>query len=586
MDFDSKNTILAFILIISVIIFTQTDFYLKLVDPEGYNKRQQQLNQPETIQQTQSQESVEQQVEEPVAAESESQKTSQKPFVPSSKSKIVAQIEDLQSGKTEEFIYVETSLYEVVLTTRGGNILQWKLKNFMGPDSEYVNLFRPNSYGNFSLSFLTVNGDSLSTSDYIFESGSLGNITVYDSKTISFTLDMGNGRSISKNYTFHDKRYMIDYKINFSGLYDLVANKRYFISAPNGMASTEQRVKEDMQYAKAAVYSNENIEDGYKTNEKVYKESGQIEWAAVRTKYFAIYIVPEQETAESVTIQGFEDPVANKDTNLKRYSITMSMPYLGDGTTEPSFNLYLGPLEYDTLKKYDKGFEDFMDFGWSFIKPFSKFILWLFKKMHTVIPNYGVVLLFFAVVIKIVVYPLTHKSYESMQKMQQIQPKLKELQEKHKDDPQKLNKATMNLYKQEGVNPAGGCLPMLIQMPLLIGLFVIFRTTIELRGEGFIWWINDLSAPDTIFTLPFSIPFYGQHVNILPIFMMVTIFLQQKMSSTDPKQKMLVYFMPIFLFLLFNHFPSGLNLYYALFNLLSIIQQKYLVPKHQKKRAA
>jgi YidC/Oxa1 family membrane protein insertase len=127
----------------------------------------------------------------------------------------------------------------------------------------------------------------------------------------------------------------------------------------------------------------------------------------------------------------------------------------------------------------------------------------------------------------------------------------------------------------------GGCLPMLIQMPLLFGLFIVFRTTIELRGEGFMLWITDLSAPDTIYTFPgnFSLLMYGNTVNILPLLMGVTMFIQQKMTVTDPKQKMMVYFMPIFMTLLFNSFPSGLNLYYTLFNALSILQQKYLTPK-------
>ena len=127
----------------------------------------------------------------------------------------------------------------------------------------------------------------------------------------------------------------------------------------------------------------------------------------------------------------------------------------------------------------------------------------------------------------------------------------------------------------------GGCLPMVIQMPLLFGLFIIFRTTIELRGQGFIFWITDLSAPDTIYAFPggFSLPIYGDSVNILPLVMGITMFFQQKMTVTDPKQKMMVYFMPIFLTLLFNSFPSGLNLYYALFNFLTILQQKYLTPK-------
>jgi len=181
--------------------------------------------------------------------------------------------------------------------------------------------------------------------------------------------------------------------------------------------------------------------------------------------------------------------------------------------------------------------------------------------------------------IKIIVHPLTRKSYVSMQKMQTLQPKLNELKEKYGKDPQRLNKETMKLYKESGINPLSGCLPTLLQLPLLWAIFIVFRNTIELRDAAFIWWIKDLSAPDTILKLPFSIPFYGDLVNILPLFMGVTMFIQQKMTMKDPKQKAMIYFMPIFLTLLFNSFPSGLNLYYALFNLFSILQQKYFPPK-------
>ena len=163
-----------------------------------------------------------------------------------------------------------------------------------------------------------------------------------------------------------------------------------------------------------------------------------------------------------------------------------------------------------------------------------------------------------------------------MKKMQLVQQLMTELRDNYKGDSQRLNKEMMKLYKDHGVNPLGGCLPMLPQMPLLIGLFIVFRSTIELRGAEFIWWISDLSKPDTIFTLPFSLPIYGNHVTVLPIVMALSMFLQQKSTISDPRQKMMIYFMPVFFLLLFNTFPSGLNLYYTLFNFLTILQQKFV----------
>jgi YidC/Oxa1 family membrane protein insertase len=167
--------------------------------------------------------------------------------------------------------------------------------------------------------------------------------------------------------------------------------------------------------------------------------------------------------------------------------------------------------------------------------------------------------------------------------MQKIQPEIAALKEKYKNNAQKLNQATMQMYKEKGVNPLGGCLPMLLQMPLLFALFVVFRTTIELRAEPFIFWIKDLSAPDAVYTLPFSIPIYGEHVAILPVLMVVSMFIQQRMMSggaaQQPQQKTMQYFMTGFFFLMFNSFPSGLNLYYTLFNVLTIAQQKLIPPE-------
>jgi YidC/Oxa1 family membrane protein insertase len=167
-----------------------------------------------------------------------------------------------------------------------------------------------------------------------------------------------------------------------------------------------------------------------------------------------------------------------------------------------------------------------------------------------------------------------------MKKMQALQPKLAEIKGKYGNNKQQLNKKTMGMYKEYGVNPLGGCLPILIQMPLLIALFNVFRTTIELRNEPFIWWIKDLSSPDVIFTLPFHIPMYGNTVAVLPFIMAGMMVIQQKLSGTDssnPQQKYMMYFMPIFMLLIFNNFPSGLVLYYTLFNLFTILQQKYMI---------
>ena len=196
---------------------------------------------------------------------------------------------------------------------------------------------------------------------------------------------------------------------------------------------------------------------------------------------------------------------------------------------------------------------------------------------HQFIPNYGLIIVLFAIVIKIIVYPLTHKTYESAAKMQEVQPKITALRDKYKNDNQRLSRETMKLYKEEGVNPLGGCLPLLLQMPIFISLYNLFGKTIVLRQAPFILWIQDLSLPDELL-----IGGFGLHV--LPLLMAGSMFIQQKMTMKDPKQAMLVYMMPVMMIFIFWSMSSGLVLYWTIFNVLTIGQQ--LLVNHFKKRAA
>ena len=230
------------------------------------------------------------------------------------------------------------------------------------------------------------------------------------------------------------------------------------------------------------------------------------------------------------------------------------------------------------MNSFNPSLTQIMSFGWSLFSAIGRLVLWLLIKINSLVGSYGISLILFSIIIKIVVYPLTKKSYTSMEKMKTIQPEVDKLKKKHEGDAASLQKAQAELFKKHGVNPLGGCLPMLIQMPIFISLFAVFRSTIELRGESFLW-INDLSMPDTVFILPFSIPLLGNALNILPFLMAGSMVLQQRISSTSPdnqQQKMMMYFLPVMLFFMFYRLSAGLNLYYLLFNLLTVFQQKLI----------
>ena len=227
-----------------------------------------------------------------------------------------------------------------------------------------------------------------------------------------------------------------------------------------------------------------------------------------------------------------------------------SMGLKFDKASSFSMNQFLGPLDVDYIAQTNTYLDRVMNFGWLPLQPFSRSVLWLLKKMHSMGLNYGVILILFAFLIRFITGPLSKKSFASSHNMQKIQPQIKKIQTKYKNDSQRMNKEIMKLYSEKGVNPLGGCWPMLIQMPLLFSLFIVFRSTIEFRGAPFMLWINNLSQPDAVFDLGFSIPIYGQYVAVLPVFLGVSMFLSQRLSmqTMDAKQKPMMYVMSVFFF--------------------------------------
>ena len=477
------------------------------------------------------------------------------------------------SNNTKEVLTnVNTSLYSLQISSLfGGTIKSHLLNEYMTSDSQLVNIINLSSYKNIFISGKDLDGKDLPLSkNWILQSFSRD--AASSSQAIVYKYEVFPDRFVYKSFTFYDNSYIIDLALDLTSISQDIYRDVFFGWA-GGLPTTEKNTKDDLSYFNSYVYQGgelENLKTGSKQREE-YKYNGQSEWVAVRTKYFTAAIIPDSpEKIRSAILGGQID-------SLETYDVSM----LIDPFDIQTFRLYIGPLEFERIKNINVGLESIMDFGWSFIRPISKGVLFALKELHKLVPNYGVVLIIFSILVKLLVYPLTKKSYQSTAAMQAVAPEINALKEKYQSNPQKLNQATMELYKKKGVNPLGGCLPMLLQMPLLLALFQVFRSTIELRAEPFVWWIKDLSSPDTIFYLPFNVPIYGDQVAVLPVIMVFSMFVQQKMmtgASQQPQQKMMQSFMMGFFFLLFNTFPSGLNLYYTLFNLLTIAQQK-LIPK-------
>jgi YidC/Oxa1 family membrane protein insertase len=241
--------------------------------------------------------------------------------------------------------------------------------------------------------------------------------------------------------------------------------------------------------------------------------------------------------------------------------------------------LYLGPIDLWQLKGLKVGLERVVNLGWSWIRPVSQLILWFLVKCYALLPNYGLVIIILSALTKVLFHPLTKSSMKSMRNMQRLQPEIQKLKEKFKGEPQKMNREVMALYKREKINPLGGCLPLLLQMPVFIALYNVLMSSIEMRKAHFVWWISDLSSPDTVAVVA------GFAIHLLPLLMAVTMFWQQKMTPTDPRQAAMTYFMPALMLIFFYGLPSGLVLYWTANNGMTIAQQ-YLMQRGDKDKKA
>jgi YidC/Oxa1 family membrane protein insertase len=306
-----------------------------------------------------------------------------------------------------------------------------------------------------------------------------------------------------------------------------------------------------------------------------------IDWAGLDAPYFVVAVAPDQPSRARARFVALEPGKAG----LAEISCEpIEIPPGQTATRE--YRVFAGPKEADRLRAFGSEVARSIDLGWSWVAPLTRFFTWLLHAIHSLIPNYGVAIIVLTVLVRLVTAPLTTRQMRSMERMRLLQPKIKELQEKHADDRQKQSEEMMRLYRVEKVNPLGGCLPMFLQLPVFIGLFYALRSSIDLRRAPFVGWIDDLSAPESLFSIPgIEVP-----VRLLPILMGASMVLQQRMTpmpSMDPTQaRMMMVIMPIMMTVLFYQFPSGLVLYWMVSNVLAIAHQRWIGRGIQKPAAA
>lgn len=462
--------------------------------------------------------------------------------------------EALAKGRT---ITVQTRSFTVNFNEMGGGITSVRLKNYkekvngaigkeliekIGPDYAYLpTVFQETNAGrvNDAVKFVP-SRDSFSLLD--------------KPETIEFTGTLSNGARIRKTYTFQPEGYTLGMKIDV----ERGGSARTF--ADFAVISMENK--------SSGIFKGPFVYNGNKLNQidevkKPMNEDENYVYTGLDDGYFAFMWIPAQGKKPSLTILS----AANK-VPVERIAFS--------GQTV-SGNLFFGPKKLDILKQLNINAQKIVDFGWFDV--IAKPMLWGMNWANQFTRNYGIDIILLTILIKIIFYPLSVKSYKSMKEMQKLQPQIAKLKEKYKNDREKLNKEMMDIYKQKKVNPLGGCLPMVIQIPVFFALYKVLMSAIEFRHAPFFLWINDLAAPEDLFS--FSVAGFTVPLRLLPFIMGLTMLIQQKMTPTsvDPIQEKMMLFMPIVFTFLFWGFPSGLVLYWLVNNVISIAQQYYINKK-------
>jgi len=468
-------------------------------------------------------------------------------------------------------IIINTEKYRITLTSFGGGPVSIILNKYFYRDGEKIEML---PYSDIVTPENNFAGGTFSTSNQMFSS----NLMPGEYDVTSEPLDLvysytgNNGGQINRHFRFYPDQYHYDFYLELINPTDLGFTGKYNLNWNTPLGTTEPQVNIDYQAMEAvAMQGGSRVKlDDYDNDRMKQSLDGNTAWAGLRSKYFAAVMIPTNRPAESVFANGTKNYITDGENEVEQRLITIGidMPFANVVSLTDSFTVFVGPLDYPLMEDYGVGLEDMLDIGTTpfigwIIKPFAIGIMWLLPRMYNFIPNYGMVIIIFAFLIKIITLPLSMKSFKSMNAMKELQPKIEEMKKKFKDKPQQLNQEMMKLYKAHGVNPLSGCLPMLPQMPLFFALFSVFRSTILLRNAPFVWFIDDLSRGAESFTDPYI---------ILVLIMIVAQFASTKLTMASSQQnKAFGYIMPLFMGFIFYRFEAGLVLYWTCFSVFSLL---------------
>ena len=473
----------------------------------------------------------------------------------------------------EQLLTIQNNLLKIVVSSKGGKIKYAELKGYKTWEGKPLQLLKSDS-SIFNLSFSAQNR-IINTSDLYFTTSEISGTD----SSVKLKLQVADQKYIEYVYSLPKNSYLLNFSINVVGMEDLIASNASYLNVDwkDEVTSNEKSI-ENERLATTVYYrfSDEDLDHLSESSDKKESLKTRVKWIAFKQQFFTTVLIADNNFDSPIV-----ETVSDKDSKsvVKKLMASFSLPYDRKGQQSYGMRFYLGPNHYQTLKKIeDLNLEKLIPLGWGIFGWVNRFlVIPTFNFLDSFKINYGIIILILTFLVRIILLPLTYGSFKSQAKMKVLQPEMNELNEKFKDDPMKKQQELMGLYKKAGVNPLGGCIPGLLQLPILIAMFRFFPSSIELRQQSFLW-AHDLSTYDSILDLSFKIPFYGSHVSLFTLLMTVSTLIYTKVNmqmttATNPQMKWMMYLMPVMFLGFFNNYSAGLSYYYFLSNMMGFGQQ-------------
>lgn len=474
-----------------------------------------------------------------------------------------------------ELVTLENDKIEIIFNTKGAQPYSVKIKDYKAYDSTELYLIKP-QMSNYDISIYA--GEYINTKDFTFE------IASRTDTSVTMRLPFAQGGYIQQEFVLQDGSYMVENQLSFVGMENVIPRNVSMFDIDWGVVipRLEKGYKNEKQYSKLDYYftgDKKPEEMGRSRNDSKRVES-RMKWFAFQQQFFSAIMTAGNEFASAdLDVKFFEE--SDPSANLMACTAKLRSEFQPSANTVIPFSFYFGPNDFGVLKQYDLKYEKIIPLGGWLVNWISRFVIIpCFDFLSRFINNWGLIILLMTILIKVVLSPLTYKSFKSSAKMNVLKPDIEQISKKYPNekDAMKKQQATMELYQKAGISPMGGCLPMLLQFPILFAMFRFFPASIELRQQKFLW-ADDLSAYDSILDLPFNIPLYGDHVSLFALLMAASMFIYSKMTSSQmsddpnmaPMKFMSVWLMPIMMLFICNNLSSALSYYYLLSNLITML---------------